>query len=345
MITTNLLVRQAVDAMDTLQDRAGTRRIADLPVIDVAGLPDDPSALAAIDAACRTWGCFLIRGFERVSELDASLLRAFESGMHAFFALPSAQRHAIERTAQNTWGYYDRELTKNTRDWKEIFDVGPESGANVPQWPGALPGFRPLIERYYRACESLAFPLLRALSACLGMPAAHLDPFFAGHTSFLRLNHYPPCPVPAGPDDPSGTGGGTTAFGINHHTDAGALTLLFQDRQPGLQLFRDGSWYLVEPLPGTLTVNIGDIVQVWSNDRYAAPLHRVLANSTATRYSAAFFFNPASAANYAPLPSLCAQEPPRYRPINWGAFRTQRAAGDYADLGTEIQISDFRLGR
>jgi hypothetical protein len=45
--------------------------------------------------------------------------------MRAFFALPLAARRAIERTAANSWGFYDRELTKNTRDWKQIFDVGP----------------------------------------------------------------------------------------------------------------------------------------------------------------------------------------------------------------------------
>jgi isopenicillin N synthase-like dioxygenase len=322
---------------------APTPRIADLPVIDVSGLPDDPAALAAIDRACRDWGCFLIRGFDAVSELDGPLLAAFESAMHDFFALEPAQKRAIERTADNTWGWYDRELTKNTRDWKEILDVGPASGSNRPQWPAELPAFRPLVERYYRACESLAYPLLRALSACLGMPARHLDAFFDGHTSFLRLNHYPPCAAPAGPDDPSGAGDGTPAFGINHHTDSGALTILFQDRQPGLQVWRDDRWHLVRAEPGTLTVNIGDIVQVWSNDHYAAPLHRVLANSTAPRYSAPFFFNPAHSADYAPLPSLCADEPPRYRPINWGEFRAQRAAGDYADVGAEIQISDFRI--
>lgn len=315
--------------------------IADLPLVDVARLPHDPAALHMIDRACREWGCFMIRGFEPISEMRQQLMDELEAAMHAFFALDAQQKHAIERTAENAWGYYDRELTKNTRDWKEIFDVGPASGANKPQWPGRLAWFRPLVERYYRACESLAFPLLRAISTCLGMPSQHLDAGFEAHTSFLRLNYYAPCAAPAGPDEPSGPG--SRPFGINHHTDSGALTILLQDRQPGLQLFRDGRWHLVRPRPGTLTINIGDIVQVWSNDRYPAPLHRVLASSEAPRYSAPFFFNPAQAADYAPLPSRCVDEQPRYRSINWGEFRARRAAGDYADIGSEIQISDFRI--
>ena len=314
---------------------------ADLPVIDVSRIPQDPEALAAIDRACRSWGCFLIRGYEQVSEMTPDLIGDLETLMHDFFALDAPRKQAIERTADNMWGYYDRELTKNTRDWKEIYDVGPAADSHQPQWPPEPAGFRSLIERYYAACESLAFPLLRSVSLCLGMPERFLDSAFDAHTSFLRLNHYPPCADPAGPDESSGPGSRT--FGIHHHTDSGALTILFQDRQPGLQFYRSGRWQLVHPAPGTLTVNIGDVVQVWSNDRYRAPLHRVLANSVRPRFSAPFFFNPAYAADYAPLPSLCAEDPPHYRPINWGEFRAQRAAGDYADLGGEIQIDDYRI--
>ena len=50
------------------------------------------------------------------------------------------------------------------------------------------------------------------------------------------------------------------------------------------------------------TINIGDMVQVWSNDRYVAPLHRVLATREADRYSAPFFYNPPHTATIAPAP-------------------------------------------
>ena len=132
-------------------------------------------------------------------------------------------------------------------------------------------------------------------------------------------------------------------FGISHHTDSGALTVLLQDEQPGLQVFRRGAWTFVEPNPDALVVNIGDVVQVWSNDRYPAALHRVIASDRHERYSAPYFFNPAPSAFYAPLPSACEHgEPPHYRRINWGEFRASRTAGDYADYGDEIQISHYR---
>ena len=112
----------------------------------------------------------------------------------------------------------------------------------------------------------------------------------------------------------------------------------------GLQVYRDGLWHSVRPLAGALVINIGDMVQVWSNDRYRAPVHRVLAMESADRRSLPFFYNPAYRAVVAPLDNLVdAGHPPHYAPIAWGEFRRKRADGDFANYGTEVQISDYRL--
>lgn len=305
-----------------------------IPVLDLERLRREP---AGLDDALREWGFFHLVGHGVAPEV----VRDLHAQMHAFFALPAERKRAVERTETNSWGWYDRELTKRQLDWKQVFDVGPEIpdgplAGHAPQWPDDLPAFRTACEAYAAAAERVAFELLDAIGRCLGAEPGALRESFVGHTSFLRLNWYPLCAEPAPADTPT-AGDGT--FGIRHHTDAGALTVLTQDDQPGLQVLRDGRWTVVEPTPGALVVNIGDVVQVWSNDRYPAALHRVLASSTAVRYSAPYFFNPSADADYAPLPS---DEPPRYRPINWGAFRTGRHGGDYADHGEEIQISDFR---
>lgn len=304
-----------------------------IPVIDVQGFQDD-GWYPELDAACRTWGCFHIVGHGVAHGVLDTLMGA----MHRFFALPVEDKRAIERTEVNAWGFFDRELTKNRRDWKEIFDVGPDVHAgpmrgSAPQWPRDVPGFRSAVDAYYQAAENVAAALLQGISCNLGMARDYLGVQFGQpHSSFLRLNYYPICSKPQ------------DHLGISHHTDAGALTVLLTDDEPGLQFQHQGTWHTVAPVTGALTVNIGDIVQVWSNDRYVAPLHRVLASSTARRYSAPFFFNPSYDTDYAPLDGvLSTTAPPRYRPINWGAFRAGRAAGDYADAGEEIQISHFRL--
>ena len=167
-----------------------------VPVIDIARL-DAAATLRAIDRACREWGFFQVVNHGIPGPSSQALVGA----MQAFFAAPAAIKARIRRTRENPWGYYDSELTKNVRDWKEVFDYGPADGARLaPRWPEGLPGFRATVERYCADCESLAFRLLGALAANLGTDAAELGQGFApAHTSCLRLNHYPVCPAPAAP--------------------------------------------------------------------------------------------------------------------------------------------------
>ena len=309
-----------------------------VPVIDIAEL-EKPASLQAIDAACRDWGFFQVTNHG----IPPAVLEVLRAAMRAFFAQQADEKRTILRSAENPWGFFDHELTKNTRDWKEVYDYGPADGPMQPQWPRALPQFEPAVRTYYAHCERLAFRLLAALSLNLGMPAGALETYFGErHTSFLRLNYYPRCPQPARPEglDTSAEG----YLGVNHHTDAGALTVLLQDEQPGLEVYRRGKWHLVEPRGDALVINIGDIVQVWSNDAYEAAVHRVITSPVADRYSVPYFLNPAYETDYAPLPGMVsAAAPPRYRPINWREFRSLRAAGDYADYGEEVQISQYRV--
>jgi isopenicillin N synthase-like dioxygenase len=309
--------------------------IDSVPVIDIADLHSQRSQ-QAIDQACQEWGFFQVIGHG----IPMAELAELFGVARAFFAQPSYAKRRILRTAENPWGFFDQELTKNVRDWKEVYDYGPGDGERLqPQWPDGLASFETVVRRHYRRCEGLAHRLLHVIAQNLGMPGPYLAGGFDGrHSSFLRLNYYPKCP------SPTTAGAGPTPLGVGQHTDAGALTLLLQDQQPGLQVFRDGNWYLVEPRPGALVINIGDIVQVWSNDRYRAGLHRVATNPAQDRFSVPFFFGPTYSTNYEPLPTTVNDNnPPRYRRINWGEFRAQRAAGDYADQGEEIQITHFRI--
>jgi isopenicillin N synthase-like dioxygenase len=303
-------------------------RSFDVPVVDVADLERDSRARRVLDRACSDTGFFRIRGHGIPSVQFGETL----NWMRRFFELPPACKRRVERSADNPWGFYDRELTKQRRDAKEIFDFGSPDASGPfsarPRFPAELPGFEAAMWKWFAACEAASYRLLAGIALNLGAaPEALHGAFGAEHTSFLRLNQYPLT------DD-------VDALGVHHHTDAGAITLLLDDGHPGLQMQIDGTWTDIEPDTSTLLVNIGDVVQVWSNDRYRAPLHRVRASRHVVRRSAPFFFNPAYSANYAPLD---ATRPPRYGAINWGDFRAGRASGDYADLGEEIQISDFRI--
>lgn len=307
-----------------------------IPVID---LRDPAEAIARrIGTACREWGFFQVIGHGVPDELTSEVLGTAK----AFFAQPRSEKRHYLRSRENPWGYYDRELTKEQRDKKEIFDIGPDATlqdlsegdpfAGATPWPEQPADFPDVMEGWAAQMNRLSGQLIGLIGASLTGEAETLRRAFEpSHTSYLRLNYYPV-------DDALAHETGCEAdLGIHHHTDAGALTVLLQDGVSGLQVYRDGFWHDVTAVPGAFTINIGDMVQVWSNDAYPAALHRVLAMHSAERVSIPYFYNPSYETAVAPLIGE-----PYYRPIHWGEFRRRRADGDFADYGTEVQISQYR---
>ena len=327
---------------------ADPRTIVDqVPVIDVGDLVADSSAPAAADAidkiadACSGWGFFQVVnhgiGGAQIGEVwDAT---------HAFFNQPLKDKLAILRSKENPWGFYNAELTKNQRDKKEVFDFTREGRDPIygmfNRWPQQPPEFRATMTAWLQACTGLGMKLLEGFCLGLDLPADFMQRDFVDrHTGFVRLNYYPVDDPLAGSDDEDAS---IADLGIHHHTDAGALTVLLQDEVSGLQVYHDGFWYTVPNVDDALVINTGDMMQVWSNDIYRAAMHRVLAMEERERYSIPFFFNPAADCRVKPLPSVVSEaSPARYREIEWREFRGLRTDGDYADYGTEVQISQYR---
>jgi isopenicillin N synthase-like dioxygenase len=318
-----------------------------VPIIDITELRVDsaaPQARPAVDSiaeACGSWGFFQVTNHGISQELIDRVWQQTQG----LFALPIASKMSVLRSRDNPWGFYHNELTKNQRDKKQVFDFTCEGTdpiyGQTNRWPVDQQAFKATMQEYFEACTQLSLQLLEAFCIGLDLPAKfmHAD-FSSNHTGFLRLNYYPVHdPIEGAPDDHQEV----ADLGVHHHTDAGALTVLIQDEIGGLQVHRDGYWYDIPPTPGAIVINTGDMMQVWSNDVYHAPVHRVLAMDAHDRYSLPFFFNPAADARVSPLPSVAnEQNPSRYKPIEWGRFRGKRSDGDYADYGTEVQISQFR---
>lgn len=298
-----------------------------------------------IRKACSEWGFFQCVNHG----IPENVINNFDKETRKFFELPRSEKVSIKRTATNSRGWFDDELTKQVRDWKECIDIGQPGKSSVDgenQWPSvkSAPNFRKSMEEYYHHCWILSRALLRACAVGLNMSPNHFDEEAEPHTSYLRLNYYPLCekiaPESHGFEEPDPLLDGS--LGINKHSDAGCLTVLRQyaGEPNSLQVYQEGSWHRVVPVKNALTINIGDMMQVWSNGQYKAPIHRVLANRERVRYSAPFFYNPSYDTMVTPVSSA---GKPKYHPLSWSEFRRRRFEGDYGDYAADVQISDWLI--
>ncbi|CAL0318608.1 unnamed protein product [Lupinus luteus] len=317
----------------------------EIPVIDLSQ-SNDEELISNIGKACQKWGFFQVINHGVPLEVSKKV----DIVADKFFKQSIEEKNKVKRDEVNSMGYHDGEHTKNVRDWKEVFDYLVQNSTHVPsshelhdkelrvltnQWPQYPHDFREALQDYAREIEKLAFKLLELISLSLGLAGDKFHGYFKNQLSMVRLNHYPPCPFP------------DLALGVGHHKDASALTVLAQDDVGGLQVKRksDGEWIPVKPTPHAFIINVGDIVQVWSNDKYESVEHRVVVNTERERFSTPFFFFPSHHVMVKPVEELVTeQNPARYREYNWGKFFANRNRSDFKKRDVEnIQIHHFRI--
>ncbi|KAF8660188.1 hypothetical protein HU200_057753 [Digitaria exilis] len=115
-------------------------------------------------------------------------------------------------------------------------------------------------------------------------------------------------------------------IGFGQHEDASCITFIFQDGIGGLEVLKDGHWIPAEPIDGSIVVNIGDVIQVLSNDKLKSATHRVV-RKPGNRHSFVFFLNPHGDKWVEPLPEFTAEidEAPRYRRFLYREYLELRA--------------------
>jgi isopenicillin N synthase-like dioxygenase len=173
--------------------------------------------------------------------------------------------------------------TDNKPNENEAFFIkrsGNDAGAD-DRWPAKLPGFREATLRYYDAMDELAQKLLPLYALALGLPADYFAQKCDKPLSSLRLTHYPPVAY------------GANQYGIAPHSDSTFITLLAQNKVPGLQVkTRDGAWIDAEVTPNSFVVNTGDVLHRWTNGRFLSTPHRAFNTSQSPRYAIPYFFHP-----------------------------------------------------
>lgn len=319
-----------------------------VPTINLTLAQTSATERARLDLACRDHGFFLLTDHG----IDAEIAAMWHASA-VFFALPQAAKRKVSRSEQQPLGYYDQELTERKRDLKEVFDFMPEAPAgsspkpSLNRWPDDQPHFKSALCEFTEAAGLLAQRTLALVFQALSQQSTsvtqeHQLPTGAHRTSNIRLNYYPTSDPLTKLERRTVTKLGDMA--LHAHTDPGILTLLVQDQVGGLQtLSKSEGWIDVPPAEGAIVVNLGDAMQVWTNDAYVAATHRVLPMRGKARYSTPYFFNPPGNTTLAPLPALT-NAPPAYRPFTWKEFIQARVTDNYADLGApDTQISHYRV--
>lgn len=309
-----------------------------VPVIDVSPWASSSAdarqaVVAQVAQACREIGFFAVTNHGVPPALQDAALQASRD----FFDLPLTTKlqAKTDNEAVYPYGYENSEnlargkqtdhkgsvaAVVTAADLKETFSVGPSnpaSGMPARRFPPEPAVFSGALTDYYAAMEVLSHTLLRIFAAALELPEDWFTSRSDHHFSALRILNYFPV---------DSTAVGQNVVRASAHTDYGPLTILLAGG-PGLQCQRDGgatedpdAWVNVPHLPDTFVINLGDLMQRWTNDRWSSTLHRVVVQGTgARRQSIAYFcnVNPDCVVDPADLTSSGDTDtpPPHYSPI------------------------------
>jgi len=314
----------------------------EIPIIDISPLVDphdNPKSVRKttkeIGNACKNVGFFYVKNHQ----IPQDHLDAVIPVIQEFFNLPEEKKMKIHIGKSDVFRGYTplgKELTNAKYDWHECVDFGLDLEPNHPevlagdqllgpnQWPESQPNFRKVLERHWDLTIVLGRRLTEGLAMSLGLENNFFAPFMNKSHSFMRISNYPPY----GKNQEENMGDG-----IGAHIDYGFLTILLQDNIGGLEVKNaDNEWVSAPIIPGTFLINIGHMIQRWTNDYYKATVHRVIPPEHETRCSLPFFFEPNFDTVVVPLDEFCSKNnPPRYEPFHFGDYLENTFTTSYSD--------------
>jgi isopenicillin N synthase-like dioxygenase len=290
---------------------------------------------ATVAETCRRVGFLIISGHS----LEQDFFDRVVSESFAFYDQPREIKDRFHPTGPAKQRGYHGMATRGLGrtlgqdaplDLRESYFLGPVEDqradyAHIPEAatsyaPNILPdspaGFDRTLVELYRSFEQVAADMYRLFAVALGLPEGYFDGLIQRHFSILAAHHYPPLAEPPEP--------GQLRTGA--HTDFGAMTILaMTEASGGLEArLPDGSWAPVQAKRGELVINLGDMMQRWTNDAWASTLHRVvnppgLAMASSRRLSVGFFVHPDYDAAIQAIPTCVAPgEAPKYPTITAG---------------------------
>eukprot|EP01119_Soliformovum_irregulare_P025370 TRINITY_DN9372_c0_g1_i1.p1 TRINITY_DN9372_c0_g1~~TRINITY_DN9372_c0_g1_i1.p1 ORF type:complete len:237 (-),score=49.25 TRINITY_DN9372_c0_g1_i1:39-749(-) len=160
----------------------------------------------------------------------------------------------------------------------------------------------------WKAMSSASNGVLRGLAASLQLDLNTFTRLHSKDDSTMELKLYPPKLLKASPISvkrPSYSPSASMENNVDNdgkivrvktHSDLSSVTLLLQNDVDGLQILSsDGSWIDAPKIPGSVLVNCGEVMTMWTGRSYKSTKHRVIwtsKNETEKRYSIVFFKMP-----------------------------------------------------
>ncbi|KAM6565306.1 hypothetical protein CsatA_024434 [Cannabis sativa] len=304
-----------------------------IPVVDLKNVENDltrrQEIVQEVGVAAESWGFFQVVNHG----IPLSVLEEMETAVRRFFE----QENEVKKE------FYTRDSSRKFR-YNSNFDLFNAPAANWrdtvfcimapnPPKPEELPlALRDILLEYSNEVMKLGIVLLELLSEALGVNKNYLKDMECAQGLDVLCHYYPPCPEPE------------LTMGTSKHADGDFFTILLLDRViGGLQVLHQNRWIDVPPIPGALVINIGDLLQLVSNDMLKSVEHRVVANHDGPRVSVACFFRTdmESSLKYGPIKELLSEDnPPKYRETTIKEFV---AHFNSKGLGTTSALSHFRL--
>lgn len=315
--------------------------LLEVPVIDLTpyreGTPEGKAAVAAkIGQACRDIGFLVVSGHG----VSADLVNKTYDVSKAFFELPLREKADSDRPSPDQVRGYSAvggeglaySLDEPTPpDLKESLSIGPtdipaddpyytsaEAGPHFAPnvWPKKPVELKEIWTQYFAAVDGLATDLMRLFALSLDLDEHYFDKTIDKNISMMRVLRYPKqtaAPLP-----------GQLRAGA--HSDYGSMTILRKETSDkGLEVMnKAGEWVGVPVIEGTFIVNIGDLMQQWTNDLWTSTMHRVVnppleSEENTDRLSIVFFHQPNYDAIVECLPSCLAPgEKAKYAPVSSG---------------------------
>ncbi len=315
-----------------------------VPEIDIRHLDrggeGSESVAVAIDRACREWGFFYLV----YHDVDPLLQERLDALARDFFARPEAEKAAIAMVhagrAWRGWFPVGGELTSGIPDEKEGLYFGAElspvhprvlartplHGRNLfPENPKEL---RSAVLEYMEAMTRVGQSVLSGIARALGLvPSWFAENLTRDPLVLFRIFRYPPMSPQR-----------SERWSVGEHTDYGLLTILAQDESGGLQIETPHGWIDVDPRPGTLVCNLGDMLERLTGGRYRSTPHRVRNAGSGDRLSFPFFLDPSWDAMVEKLPIVD-------RPVDDKAARRWDHTSVHGFEGTYGQYILAKVGR